>query len=553
MTRPHAMGGHVEAFEARVRSGAGSPLQQWRLVGEMATSARDVTADVTQEPGGDLACTANPLAPVLQELAAKGATSAEDASQLRASWRLRLQVARVLHAALQADRLRVRGLGAMAQVTSPDSLLRQLVPWEGSQDDGWDAYDAGLSGLDMPLLQSGMGLLVQAVQELELFMAKAGDLPSVTWDWESDLGRIIVDTTSRSQTWHLNGVLLLVDDAGDDTFYFHARPPSNRISVVLDRAGADRYIALAPGADPSAGLLGYGILWDVRGDDRYEAEDFAYASALFGMSLLYDGGGRDRYSARGFAQGFALAGAALLLDAGGDDHYEALSHAQASAASRGVAVLLDAAGDDSYVLGNVPLLLPSPQVPQRNVSMGQGAARGGLGASPGGVAALVDLSGDDRYEAQVFAQGAGYRGGLGILLDGGGKDHMSAAWYALGAGAHEAIGIFIARGNDDDKYVVSHSTSFAAAHDGAMALFIEEGGDDAYELGNLGFGAVSESGFALFIDGAGSDRFVLRGRPCVAFGVFHAGANGGRAGESPGVFWVPAAPPLACSAAGGGT
>jgi hypothetical protein len=100
---------------------------------------------------------------------------------------------------------------------------------------------------------------------------------------------------------------------------------------------------------------------------------------------------------------------------------------------------------------------------------------------------------------------------------------------------------------------VSHSTSFAAAHDGAMALFIEEGGDDAYELGNLGFGAVSESGFALFIDGAGSDRFVLRGRPCVAFGVFHAGANGGRAGESPGVFWVPAAPPLACSAAGGGT
>src|SRR5690606_19630368 len=191
---------------------------------------------------------------------------------------------------------------------------------------------------------------------------------------------------------------------------------------------------------------------------------FSQAAALFGNALLIDEAGNDRYNARSHAQGWALGGSALLIDRHGNDSYHALAHAQGSAGPGGVALLIDVGGDARYTLAPLPLQCPSSQLPERNLAMGQGAAMGVRASAsdgrslPGGLGALIDLSGDDHYEAGVFAQGAGYFQSAGLLIDAGGSDRFDAAWYAMGAAAHGAAGVLLARGNGDDHYQASHST-----------------------------------------------------------------------------------------------
>jgi hypothetical protein len=273
--------------------------------------------------------------------------------------------------------------------------------------------------------------------------------------------------------------------------------------------------------------MGFGILWDTAGDDRYEAGTFAQGAALFGAALLVDGGGTNTYTARGYAQAFALGGVALVVSMGDDDSYSALTQAQGSGGPEGTAVLLDVAGNDRYTLGNEPLVAPASQLADRNLSMGQGAGWGIRAdfsdgrSTTGGIGALFDFAGDDRYSAQVFAQGAGFLEGAGLLVDGGGRDAFDAAWYAMAASAHRAAGVLIKRGDGDDAYTASHSTSIGAAHDFSMAFFIDEGGNDRYDLGHLGIGAAHDNSTALFVDAAGDDHYTVRSRECIAFGGAH--------------------------------
>jgi hypothetical protein len=359
---------------------------------------------------------------------------------------------------------------------------------------------------------------------------------------DTPLGAVIVDTTGSDGTHRLAAPLLVLDVGGNDRYEFEAAPAAGHLAVVLDHGGDDRYFARAAGADPSAATLGYGILWDTVGDDLYEGGEFAQAAALFGAALLRDDAGNNRYVAAAHAQAYALGGIALLASGAGSDEYIAQTHAQASAGPEAVAVLVDLAGDDRYTLGNSPLARPSPQLPTHNTSMGQGAGRGlrateddGLSAA-GGIGMLVDLAGDDRYTAQVFAQGAGFHEGLGMLIDAGGTDRFDAAWYAMGAAAHQAAGVLLKRGGGNDRYRATHFASLGAAHDLAVAAFLDEGGDDDYALGDLGFGASHDDGVAVFVDLAGADRYQVTAAACRAFGFAQPGAPGTSSGRSPGVF-----------------
>ena len=141
-------------------------------------------------------------------------------------------------------------------------------------------------------------------------------------------------------------------------------------------------------------------------------------------------------------------------------------------------------GDDRYHLGNEVLVWPSAQLPDRNASLGQGAGYGNTAGS--GLALLMDAAGDDRYRAQVFAQGAGLRHGLGALLDLGGHNRHQAAWYAMGAAAHQGVGLLWAAGAGGDSYEVSHVTAMGAGHDGAVGLLVDGGGSDRFVLDDLG-------------------------------------------------------------------
>jgi hypothetical protein len=380
---------------------------------------------------------------------------------------------------------------------------------------------------------AGMLDLVGAVDRLQNFVKKEPALPSVSWSLQTPFGWVVVDTTGRNNHHQLKDPLLVLDVGGDDDYEFLAKSDTHAISVLVDHGGNDTYHTAATGADPSSATLGYGILWDTEGDDHYIGTQQAQASALFGAALLVDGGGNNHFVASSRSQAHAIGGIAVLLSAGGDDEYIAQTYSQATGGPGGVAMLIDTGGNDRYTLNNVPLVRPSPQLPDRNTSMGQGAGYGMRGAffdgrsTSGGIGILLDLAGNDRYEAQVFAQGAGYYEGLGMLLDDGGNDHFEAAWYAMGASAHYAAGILLKRGVGNDVYRSTNEMVLGTGNDLSVGVFVDEGGDDEYTVGDLSMGVAYANGTGIFVDGAGNDRYTVVSPTCRALGAsfMHAWGN----------------------------
>lgn len=132
---------------------------------------------------------------------------------------------------------------------------------------------------------------------------------------------------------------------------------------------------------------------------------------------------------------------------------------------------------------------------------------------------LLDLAGNDRYEAQVMAQGFGYHEGLGLLLDDGGTDHFETAWYGMGAGVHHAAGVLLKRGIGNDVYRSAHEMVLGAGNDLSVGVFVDEGGDDEYSVGQLSLGVANANSTGIFVDGAGNDRYAVASTTCRALGA----------------------------------
>lgn len=520
-------------------------------------------------PGDEAAGAADPLAMALQRLwRMEGLSLAAVPAlpdDLPAHRALRAAVAGMLQAIVEAEALRRRAFAAVPLELTASRIVGQwaagsLAPAPEPEQEA--LLRAAVSVVDRQSLVQGMHRLAGAAEHLVRGLPGLAQTASVVWRLRTPWGMVLVDTSGTHQTHALQDPLLVIDVGGDDHYIFKGRSASNRVSLLLDVGGNDRYEAAAPASDASTGVLGYGVLWDTEGDDHYRGGWLTQGAAMFGASLHVDEGGSDHYEAVAMAQGFAWAGFALLVDRSGHDRYRGASHAQASAGPGAVAVLLDAEGDDRYWLGAESIVVRSPQLPDRNTSMGQGAGRGLqatalIPALAGGVGVLLDLSGNDHYRADVFAQGAGYFFGVGMLIDSAGHDRFEAAWYAMGAAAHAGAGLLLKDGVGNDEYHVSHSTGLGAAHDRALAIFRDEGGDDVYRLGNLGFGAAQDASVALFVDVAGEDRYASGGPPCYAFGVARRSPEGSTVPMPVGlgVFWDQDGrghPPPQCPAALGG-
>lgn len=528
MREPLQAGYRAGVLESHFRSNIASPMRLMMLAGNLsgAELARGYFGNPLRELDDALLSSPDPLASALEMLSQRvpGGWRPEIPPEELLPRPLRNEIARMIATIARAERFRQRALARFPMEATPQRLLRQAIEGRRLPFEEPD-YRMLFPLLEREALMAGMLDLVAATEDLVDFLATASDLPAVSWRMATPAGLIVIDTRIADNRHDLEDALLVVDSAGDDSYHMRSSKQGGRISILVDAGGNDRHVALDSGACPAAALLGYGILWDVQGDDRYEAGMFAQAAALFGAALLVDGGGNDEFVATGHAQGFAAGGTALLVSMEGNDTFQALTHAQASGGPEGAAVLLDVTGSDRYVLANQPLFRPSAQLADRNLSMGQGAGSGlradltdGRSVS-GGVGMLLDLAGDDRYTAQVFTQGAAFFEGAGILIDGGGRDVFEAAWYAAGASAHQAVGVFVARGAEDDLYSASHSTSLGAAHDYSAAFFIDEGGNDHYALGDLGIGAAHDNSMSVFVDESGDDRYVVRGTTCTAFGA----------------------------------
>ncbi|MHC4547542.1 MAG: hypothetical protein ACYTEZ_02100 [Planctomycetota bacterium] len=243
------------------------------------------------------------------------------------------------------------------------------------------------------------------------------------------------------------GTGVLKDDAGDDEYaagcFCQGFGSTAGLGALLDRAGNDSYLAgrdeedvwrrpgtyvtFAQGSGYShrfghvwtdetgkrrwkvTGQIpgGVGLLFDARGNDRYEADVFGQGSAYwYSLGLLVDGDGNDRYRATWYGQGVGThAAVGCLVDVAGDDWYFSRNTSQGCGHDFSAGILHDLAGDDTY----------------RGVTLCQGA-----GNAFSGLGVLVDEAGDDGYKCWSRCWGFGSpeprAAPYGFFLDLGGKN-----------------------------------------------------------------------------------------------------------------------------------
>lgn len=315
-----------------------------------------------------------------------------------------------------------------------------------------------------------------------------------------------------------DSTLLTLDVGGDDTWKGrHGVPGSVRtpISVFVDLAGNDKYESADAVASFGCGLFGFGAGLDLAGNDSYTVKESGLGCAWHGTGLLWDEAGDDTYVVKeAWGQGAAHVGAGVLVDLAGKDSYECAMESQGLGGTLGTGLLLDLAGDDAYVArddGNKEKIYLD-----QSVAMAQGCGFGrradlGDGRSlAGGVGVLLDGAGNDRYHAQVWAQGVAYWWSLGILEDRGGNDVYENGKYSLGAGAHFGIGCQVDLAGDDlyNQGVTTAVDQYQGhARDGSIGVSVDGDGNDKYRFRNLCGGSGDLCSIGLFWDRRGDDVY----------------------------------------------
>lgn len=370
--------------------------------------------------------------------------------------------------------------------------------------------------------------LVQAARALPPESAAA-----LRWEVETPRGRLRVAGTRADRVAAAaprDGYLLLVDLGGDDAYegaLASAEWPARPLSVVLDLAGDDAYTAPAGVAAQGSGCGGVGLLLDAAGRDRYGAGERSQAYAQLGAGLLVDLSGDDVYELGAEGQGAAVFGTALLLDRAGDDRYRILRDGQGYGGPGGAGLLVDGAGADSYAAERDPAIAgrPDPRADGKastSNAQGIGVGRRGDGSDghswPGGLGALLDLGGDDTYVAGTWAQGAGYFLGTGLLVDAAGNDRYESVWYAQGSAAHRGLGLLLDEAGDD-LHVLSGTggAGLGFGWDFGVGILLDRGGNDTYRARRLALGAALRRSVGLFVEEAGDDRYELE-NPAEGFG-----------------------------------
>lgn len=349
-----------------------------------------------------------------------------------------------------------------------------------------------------------LGGMAQALALIDSACAPWRVLPSDAWRGRepfrlaTELGEIVLSGPGDDR--YQGAPLLLVDFGGSDSLSLE-RSGSRAVSLILDLAGNDCWSA----ADSFGGAALLGAVWleDRGGDDFWLGGVCGPGFAACGASVLLDREGNDRYRAGCAGQGASLFGLSLLLDEAGDDSCNAGIFGQGAVLGRGAALLADLGGNDFRRAGG---RTPDWRDTGATRSWAQGAALGLRPFTAGGIACLYDRGGDDTYQADCFAQGAGYWGGVGLLIDRDGNDSYRAGRYAQGVGLHFAAGCLIDAAGDD-SYRLLRGVGQGAGEDRALGLLVEFDGDDTYGAGWMSRGAGGTGGVGLLLEMAGNDRY----------------------------------------------
>lgn len=334
------------------------------------------------------------------------------------------------------------------------------------------------------------------------------------FEWKTSVGKVVIND-SRNQTYDDDAYFLIIDVGGDDEYKNAAanKNPVNWISILIDVAGNDKYIA-DEGTVGSfgAGIFGYAYLVDMAGNDTYSARNITQGTGLCGIGILLDMGGTDSYDAYVGGQGAGFFGQGILSDVSGDDMYHMFQMGQGMGFTKGFGLLLDSTGNDQYIADDSIIDFASSQSPDHNTSLCQGVGFGKRAdfidghSWAGGIGMLIDGTGNDHYSAGLFAQGCAYWYSIGMLSDLSGDDIYDGIWYVQGSGAHFGLGVLLESGGND-TYTAPMNMAQGAGHDFTLGMLIEEDGNDVYNAPNLSLGGGNANGIGIFWDKYGDDTY----------------------------------------------
>ncbi|MFH1419981.1 MAG: hypothetical protein ABII12_17035 [Planctomycetota bacterium] len=361
---------------------------------------------------------------------------------------------------------------------------------------------------------------VQALDDARIALAKSGclkDVPEFAFDWRSPWGWIRIRGGGDDAVDGADS-LLVIDLGGNDTYTggVAASTADRPIGLLLDCGGDDRYVSSQPAQ--GAGMCGIGVLIDAAGDDDYKAEHYAQGVGQFGLGLCADLGGNDTYFVKFNGQGCGYFGVGLMFDCDGNDAYTLYADGQGLGGVSGVGVLADRKGNDSYTAVRSAKVTgrPSYHSPDHDVSVSnaQGCAMGRRGDGcdghswAGGLGALIDIEGDDKYVSGSWTMGTGYWFGIGLLYDGTGDDEYRGVCYSQGTGAHFCIGALLDEGGND-KHLAEETSNMCIGwgHDFTVALHVDIGGDDVYEVKQNGISYNINRSMTAVIDVGGDDTY----------------------------------------------
>jgi hypothetical protein len=356
------------------------------------------------------------------------------------------------------------------------------------------------------LLQGFLRLL--ATVESSLPGLKGSQSSSLPLEWNTPLGRVHIAGTGNDT--HQGHFFLLIELGGNDT-YREVGPPLSpgNTSLVIDLAGNDT-VEWQNTPGPGAAVFGTSLWIDAKGDDNYTGRNLGLGAGLFGTGLFWDMEGNDRYMAGALTQGVGEYGIGIFMEGSGSDGYRAEVASQGYGGPGGIGILLDGAGDDTYFCGGKIPDTAKERIQRHKathfLSMCQGYGFGLRDDVSGGIGLLVDDSGNDRYEADLFAQGGAYWFGLGMLLDRTGNDTYKAFEHCQGEGLHLGAGFLGDLAGNDTYSAYEHAQGVGI--DRAAGILYEESGNDAYTSHQESQGAgIKPYGVGILFDAAGSDNY----------------------------------------------
>ena len=425
------------------------------------------------------------------------------------------QVALLIYVSLDALKWRNLAFGKAEKKFDMEKFFDQSIRLLSSDKDlaTPEFYDF-LHYVDYKYLYTGAEDLAGAVDLVKDTLYNFTTDKKFNFSYNTPLGKIVI-SNGMDENYPEADYFLIIDLSGDDSYESGGanRSYSYPISILIDKSGDDKYLSTNK-TKPSlgAGSFGYGFLVDMKGKDEYQAVNLSQGAGCFGVGVLVDYEGDETYDSYTSSQGSGQFGIGILSDLEGNDTYNTFLCSQGFGYTKGIGILLDSKGNDKYVANDTQIDFPSAQTDKHNDSMAQGMGFGRRAdyldghSWAGGIGMLVDMEGDDRYSAGVFAQGCASWYALGILWDEKGNDSYNGVWYVQGSGAHFGCGVLYDAGGND-HYKASMNMAIGAGHDFTLGVLIDESGDDIYDAPNLSLGGGNDNGIGIFWDKSGNDTY----------------------------------------------